>query len=301
MSNFYALNFSSNTTSDSSNYCGIRLGNIILTIVINSIACPMTVLLNVLVIMAVRRRPRLQSYPNILLGCLAATDVLTGLTVQPLFILWKSLELLGISYWFVQDCHNSLLRILSVCSCLHLTLLTFERLIAINFTMRYPYLVTTKNIKVAVTAFWILTLSSELLRLLVTGANIMFNLAAGLILFSCVLFISFTYIILYRETLRHRKKIKNQQLPQKEVERFLKDSKALKTTVFVVGAVFLCFLPMAFAVLSLVTKVNMIYQVSWMRTFGMLNSLFNPLIYCWRNKQMRQFVFRIKSHSVTFA
>ena len=301
MSNFSALNFSSNTTSDSSNYCGIRLGNIILTIVINSIACPMTVLLNVLVIMAVIRRPRLQSYPNILLGCLAATDVLTGLTVQPLFILWKSLELLGISYWLVQDCHNSLLRILSVCSCLHLTLLTFERLIAINFTMRYPYLVTTKNIKVAVTAFWILTLSSELLRLLVTGANIMFNLAAGLILFSCVLFISFTYIILYRETLRHRKKIKNQQLPQKEVERFLKDSKALKTTVFVVGAVFLCFLPMAFAVLSLVTKVNMIYQVSWMRTFGMLNSLFNPLIYCWRNKQMRQFVFRIKSHSVTFA
>ena len=301
MSNFSALNFSSNTTSDSSNYCGIRLGNIILTIVINSIACPMTVLLNVLVIMAVRRRPRLQSYPNILLACLAATDVLTGLTVQPLFILWKSLELLGISYWLVKDCHNSLLRILSVCSCLHLTLLTFERLIAINFTMRYPYLVTTKNIKVAVTAFWILTLSSELLRLLVTGANIMFNLAAGLILFSCVLFISFTYIILYRETLRHRKKIKNQQLPQKEVERFLKDSKALKTTVFVVGAVFLCFLPMAFAVLSLVTKVNMIYQVSWMRTFGMLNSLFNPLIYCWRNKQMRQFVFRIKSHSVTFA
>jgi len=167
--------------------------------------------------------------------------------------------------------------------------------------MRYPYLVTTKNIKVAVTAFWIFTLSSELLRLLLTGANIMFNLAAGLILFSCVIFISSTYIILYRETLRHRKKIKNQQLPQEEVERFLKDSKALKTTVFVVGAVILCFLPMAFAVLSLVTKVNMIYQVSWMRTFGMLNSLFNPLIYCWRNKQMRQFVFRIKSHSVTFA
>jgi len=300
MSNFSALNFSSNTTSDSSNYCGKR-GNIVVTIVMNSIACPMTVLLNVLVIMAVIRRPRLQSYPNILLACLAATDVLTGLTVQPFFILWKSLELLGIRYLFVKDCHNSLLRILSVCSCLHLTLLTFERLIAINFTMRYPYLVTTKNIKVAVTAFWIFTLSSELLRLLLTGANIMFNLAAGLILFSCVIFISSTYIILYRETLRHRKKIKNQQLPQEEVERFLKDSKALKTTVFVVGAVILCFLPMAFAVLSLVTKVNMIYQVSWMRTFGMLNSLFNPLIYCWRNKQMRQFVFRIKSHSVTFA
>ncbi|KAL9964508.1 hypothetical protein ACROYT_G028159 [Oculina patagonica] len=55
--------------------------NSIINVIINSITCPLTVLLNVLVIMAVKRRPRLQSYTNILLACLAATDVLTGLTV----------------------------------------------------------------------------------------------------------------------------------------------------------------------------------------------------------------------------
>ena len=297
MSNFSELNLTSNTTIGSSNYYGIR-GNIIVTIAINSVTCPLTVLLNALVIMAVIRRPRLQSYPNILLACLAATDVSTGLTVQPLFILWKSLELLGISYKLVKVSHDSLLRVLSICSCLHLTLVTFERLIAIKLTMRYPYFVTTKNIKVAVIAFWIFTLSSELLRLILTSTKMVFNLAAGLIVFLCVLFISSTYAILYRETLCHKKKIKNQQLPQEEVERFVKESKALKTTVFVVGAVVLCFVPMAFAALSFVTKVNIIYQASWVRTFGMLNSLFNPLIYCWRNKEMRQFVFRIKSQAV---
>ena len=43
----------------------------IFTIIINSITCPFTVLLNVLVIMAVKKRPRLQTNANILLACLA--------------------------------------------------------------------------------------------------------------------------------------------------------------------------------------------------------------------------------------
>ena len=60
-----------------------------------------------------------------------------------------------------------------------------------------------------------------------------------------VVFIVVAYIILYLETLRHRKKIRTQQLPQQEIERFVKENKALKTTVLVVGAVMLCFLPMA--------------------------------------------------------
>ena len=72
------------------------LVSLVSTVIINGIFCPLTVLLNVLVIMAVKRRPRLQTNTNILLACLAATDaVLTGLLVQPSFILRKTLQLLG--------------------------------------------------------------------------------------------------------------------------------------------------------------------------------------------------------------
>jgi len=64
--------------------------NHVITVIINSITCPFTVLLNVLVIMAVKRRPRLQNNANILLAGLAATDALTGLTSQPSFVLWTT-------------------------------------------------------------------------------------------------------------------------------------------------------------------------------------------------------------------
>ena len=70
------------------------------------------------------------------------------------------------------------------------------------------------------------------------------NITLSLTLAVSVIFIATAYIILYREALRHQKMIKSQQLPQEEVERFVKGNKALKTTVFVVGGVVLCFLPM---------------------------------------------------------
>ena len=118
----------------------------IVTVIINSITCPFTVLLNVLVIMAVKRRPRLQNNTNILLACLAVTDALTGLTTQPSFILWKTFQLLDMSNFdnIIRVLHNSSLRNVSNCSCLHLMLLTCERLIAIKFTMYYTYVACHK-------------------------------------------------------------------------------------------------------------------------------------------------------------
>jgi len=132
------------------------------------------------------------------------------------------------------------------------------------------------------------------------------NVLVTFVLVFCILFISFSYVILYRETLRHQKKVKTQQLPQEEVERFIRESKALKTTVLVVGAVMLCFLPMAFIFVLFFTGLNFYFGLTivlctpcfWIRTTVMLNSLLNPLLYCWRQREMREFVFRLSSPAV---
>ena len=105
--------------------------------------------------------------------------------------------------------------------------------------------------------------------------------------------------ILYLETYRHQKIIKTQQMPQEERERFAKDQKALKTTVYVVGALALCFSPMGFVfVIRLLKLQSFPVFPPWIRTFAMLNSLLNPLIYCWRQKEMRKFVFRKQTQVV---
>ena len=292
------------------------LVSLISTVIVNGISCPLIVTLNVLVIMAVKTRPRLQTNTNILLACLAATDaVLTGLLVQPSFILWATLNLLGKTTQGTMDAvarfHSSSLRIAVMCSSLHLMLVTGERLTAIKFFTRYPYVVTKQNIKHAVIVFWILAITwgatDMLAQIYIDGLLFYLNFLLAIILISCVLFITCSYVILYHETLRQRKKIKTQQLPQEAVERFANESKALKTTVYIVGAVVFCLLPAALSLLwvvSLPPGVNpreskFFYAYTpWISTFGMLNSLLNPLIYCWRQRETRKFVLRFKAHQV---
>ena len=274
----------------------VEISNII-SIIINSVTCPFTVALNVLVIMAVKRRPRLQTNANILLACLAVTDALTGLTSQPSFILWKVIQLLSMTELdnIMSKFHNSCLRTVSICSCLHLMLVTCERLIAIKFTVYYPYIVIKRNIAFTVIACWIISISIEVLNL--ANQKTIVKVLVGLVLNFCVLFVVFSYLLLYREARRHEKMIKTQQLPTEEVERFAKESKALKTTVYVVGAALLCLLPAAIVIALQVSghsfsEPSIFFAVTpWIRTCGMSNSLMNPLIYYWRQREIRKFVF----------
>lgn len=84
----------------------------IITIIINSITFPFTIFLNVLVIMAVKTRPRLRTNSNILLACLAVTDALASVLGQPSYILWK-IFLFSVSAQVKQlEISISLLRLL---------------------------------------------------------------------------------------------------------------------------------------------------------------------------------------------
>ena len=277
----------------------------VITVVFNSITCPLTFLLNVIVIMAVKRTSRLQTKANMLLACLAVTDASTGLLTQPLFIVWKAFYLLKVANEYaVGIAHLCVLRGLTICSALHLMLVTCERLIAIRFTYHHPHLVTGRNIKVAVIVFWLISISNIIggrQDFIFEAIRSLLNFSAVLIVVFCVLFIVFAYAILYREVRRQRKNIKNQQLPQEEQQRIAKENKALKTTVLVVGAVLVCYIPVILTVLVFylfgLDNGSCVY-CPWVNTLIMFNSFINPLIYCWRQKEMRQYVLRFSCTSV---
>ena len=159
--------FSNATTKNEIEAVANGVTNHVITVIINSgITCPFTVPLNVLVIMAVKRRPRLQNNANILLACLAATDALTGLTSQPSFVLWTTFRLFGVSK-LVRPAlvfYSVFIRVLSVCSCLHLKLVTCESLIAIKFTMHYHNVLTEQKFKAAITSCWIFSVLVEFFK-----------------------------------------------------------------------------------------------------------------------------------------
>ena len=125
----------------------IKMVLLISSIIINGATCPFTIILNVLVIAVFKKRPRLQNNANILLACLAVTDAFEGLTAQSSLALSNTCLVLDINNSVVAHFHEICFGLLSTCSCLHLMLVVFERLVAIKFPFRYPYIVTTRNIK----------------------------------------------------------------------------------------------------------------------------------------------------------
>ena len=271
----------------------------IITIIINSVSCPFTVLLNVLIIKAVMTSPRLRINCNFLLACLAVTDALTGLFGQPSYVLWRILLIFGFSSSeTAKHFHANVMHILATASCLHLMLITFERLIAIKFTMQYSNVMTNNNLKIAVSAIWIIGFMNGIFTAL--RMNLALYYIGSLVTISCVVFVAFAYVILYHETRRHRRKIKTQQLPQEEVERSTKENKALKTTVFVVSAVIVSLLPAGFCFIGLAKDLFETCPINepLRQTCVMLNSLVNPLIYCSRQKEMRKVVFRKRTQVI---
>ena len=197
--------------------------------------------------------------------------------------------------------HNRVLLAGITNSMFHLMLVTFERLVAIKFTIHHPFIITEKYIMVSVATFWIIALCTWALRYIIPNV-VLFTVASLVVI--CIVFIAISYVILYRETLRHKKRIKTEQVAQQEVETFLKENKALKTTVYVVGSLVLCFTPSLFLPVSLVVKrlslvAKSVSFVSFCRVLIMLNSLLNPLIYFWRDKEMRKLVLPFFSRCIT--
>ena len=266
----------------------------------NIIACPFTIVLNVLVITTVKRRPRLQTNANITLSCLAVTDALTGLTAQPFCAVSNILRALNEDNRAFFFAFRFVLFFLAPCSLLHLMMVVFERLVAIKFPFRYPYIVSTRNIKLLVLFSWVYSIVfSMVLQFGDNTAKSYFLWVSHVPVLSFV-FIFFSYLTLYFETRRHRRNIKTQQLPQEEVERFLKDNRALKTTVCVVGSIGLCLVPgvvySVFRGFGIHVVVESHREI--IRTSLMLNSFLNPLIYCWRQKEMRRYFFSCSTQAV---
>ena len=107
------------------------------SIALNLGSCPVIIMMNVLVIVAIKTRRILQSEYNILLACLAGTNLAVGLVSQPLFIAQEIYFLSRASllhYCYFSRLIVSVFLFYVLNPCLILAILSTERYIA----MKYP-------------------------------------------------------------------------------------------------------------------------------------------------------------------
>ena len=285
-----------------------------------AVACiisPTAVFLNVLVIIEVKQRKELQRASNILLSSMAVTDLLVGSLCVPL----SAVVGLLVPYQIVTDlyiCKLDSVAIwfmitLAICSIFHLTMIAWERYVAIRKWIDYRVIVTRSRLKKLAIIAWvsaIVTVSPAHFTMALTGMlrenemvlalDIFFIILSVLVMSTLGLIIYF-YVMVY---LGVRKRKLSQIRQVSDLVNAKLEQRVAVTTTLVTVALILSFFSNA-----VIGMLEGVYPVLRKRFVGDLkatllytNSVVNPLIYYYRDCRFRNAVLellRIRKPKVT--
>ena len=256
---------------------------------------PFTAALNALVIIAVKTKSRLRAHKsNILLACLAMTDLIVGMLVQPLFAALMITMVLGEKT--TESCALQTLTqlfgsLLIGSSLIHLGLISGERYLAMKHTYAYDAgLVTEARLLIGSALAW---LFSFILKIPFFVDKTVFLIVSDTFIGLSLSIITFCQIMVYREVRRHENEISTQQVREEARQDFLNNKKAFKLTAIIFSVLFVCYIPVSvFRIVLITQRSNIPIEILYPCFFptacmAILNSLLNPLIYSVRMRQFR--------------
>ena len=165
-----------------------------------------------------------------------------------------------------------------------------DRLLAISLHLRYHELVTSKRINMVLIMLWLTSGVTASISILFPVANkIIATFQVILLLLTTV-----AYIRIYKVVRYHRIQIQSQlQLQNFEVEDLHRQKKSAWNALIVYVTFLFCYLPFYVSVLFvLINTEGMSPLIANYATLLVifLNSSLNPLVYCWRYREIRNIV-----------
>ena len=273
----------------------------LITGIINTIFAPFSATANSIVFLAILLSTSLRSVPScLLIACLALSDFLVSVIVQPSYV----------AYRFNENLHgyvNCAVRVLYangfyVCygvSFMTLSAISFERYLALRLHLRYEGLVTVRRILLVAMLIWFLNIALTSLQ----WARIN-TIARGVHLFFWFVSLFIAGISQFKIHLivrRHGHQIRKQQRVSLGNQNFRMQIKLAVSVAYIVGIYFLFNLPVLVVTTyhQIVTGHITSYDYySWSETVAFLNSFFNPLVCCWRSQDIRKAVNKLLRHGV---
>ena len=205
---------------------------------------------NTLIVVALRKTSSLHPPTKLLFRCLATTDLLAGLILEPLFVIYLT-SLMNES-WII--CRYTSLssflvsNILVTTSLLTVTTISVDRLLALLLGLRHRHAVSLRRTYVAVTVLWIVAIVATAIYFWNEYVTLWFTYIGIPV---CLLISVFSYTKIFI-TLRHnRSQVQNHvhqeqhsQTSRLNIERY---RKAVSSALWVQSALVFCYLPYAIA------------------------------------------------------
>ena len=275
-----------------------------LAIAVTAAACPFTILLNILVIVTVKKIRELQTNSNILIASLAVADLLVGMISMPLSISVDALILRGTVsediICTINDITGFVLYTACTTSLFHLIFIAWERYVAIVKCMEYKVVVTKGRVKRYAGIAWITALVTTASYVALAAARVRYEVLMVLdVIFTLIWVICFSLMVyFYRMVYITMRKQNRSQIRQ--VSALIKERAEIKIayTVFLLTvAVFISSVPVVVFYIVVIEIFPPIFQANsvfrWPEIFLQINSLVNPALYFYRNNRYRKAALKL--------
>ena len=251
---------------------------------------------NTLILVALHKESSLHSPSKLLFRCLATTDLCVGLIAEPLYVIYF-ISVLN-KRWNI--CHHEFVivqltgYILSSVSLCTMTAISVDRLLALLLRLRYRQVVTLKRMYLIVTVCWILSTFGSTMyfwnhRITLWGGY------SGISL--CLVTSIFCYSKIFID-LRHNQVQAQVNVNQGQPNQIVSLNRAryrktVNSALSMQLALVICYLPQGIVELLVLQRGPSPFLLLvrfFTVTLVFLNSTLNPILYCWKIREVRQAV-----------
>lgn len=271
----------------------------IFTCVVNAVFSVIATLSNLLVLVAIYRAPSLHTPSGTLLFGLALSDLGVGLIVHPLFFSQILAKVIRNKRLFCEAGISVEITANALCivSLLTVTAVSLDRYLALRLHLRYKELITINRAILVLVCVW---LFSSLFGSLWLWEHEVIKIVAIVIITVSLSIASFSYFSIYRVVVHHRSVIhvqRNRILSFQKADEEEINVASIKrqaiSTFWVYCILALCFTPYMCTVAvieaeGISTESRISYEIT--ATLIFINSSLNPLIYCWRLREINDAV-----------
>ena len=258
---------------------------------------------NALILIALHKVTSIYPPTKLLFRCLAVTDLLVGLISQPLYVtfLFGFFTAWNVNNTAIMRADEFFFSLLPAVSLLTSSAISLDRLLALLLGLRYRHTVTLRRVWLVLVCFWLISAPEATVSIIYEHPilpEISLWLFSSLLTFSLLVSV-FSYLKIFK-TLRYRqvqvhRNTQQGQRPngggnQLNIARY---KKTVYSIAWVQLALLICYFPYnllgflrLFEKVSYSTEASILWEL--FVTLLYLNSSLNPVLYCWRIRDVRQ-------------
>ena len=181
--------------------------------------------------------------------------------------------------------------LLAVASFLNVIVIAFDRLLAVSLHLRYQELVTPIRVTIVLVSLWLTGCVFAFLYIFLPKG---IEMAAGVISVLGYVLTTMAYVRIYKVVKYHQNQIYSQnQLQNAQTREALRQRKSAYSSLFVSVLFLACYFlyfPCTILYTTNTTEISFLVALFASVFLIFLNSSLNPIVYCWRYREIRRIV-----------